>query len=888
VTAVSFQLDSPFPVTYGELLSLVTVHVGDNLSEEGLRASIRGLYSKQTFREVSAYVREELGGAEVKFHLSPVPEMVEVEVRGNRTVPTARYLSALRFRKGSTVTATVLEEGEEAIRALLLRLGYPGPSVKARVSCAFRDGTAGVLLEVEEGKAGVVRELSFPGATRLPPARLRELSGIREGERLDFRDMEKGAGRLLAGYKRSGCLAARLRDTEVRRLEEGEVSVSVPVEEGPVYEVRWSGNRRFSTRRLEEASDLYGTGKNTEAGFLYDARERLLAFYRERGYHEAVVRLSTGEELPNGTIPLDVEIREGVPVHIAAIRFEGNRGVSSSTLRSLLLTRERGPFHLLTGSGSIDAAEWEGDLDTVVGYYQKNGYVNARIASMESEISPDGAESRTVHVEEGRRYEVRGLRFRGNDHFLESELLPLVGNRPGKPVDFAGLDREGEAVAAWYRNRGYLEAKVAASLDYAAPDDGMVVVEYRISEGVKYRLGKMVVRGNVLTRDRVVARELSLAPGDAAGEADLLKFQQAVYATGLFRRVRLQQVRRPAEGVVDLVVEVEEGNAFEVEFGPGYGTDTGLRAVAGAKHIDLDGFGRSLSGRLLVAQRETNVVGNLREPWIFGNRWKWDGELTGSYQEAQRESFDLRKAAVVAGVRKNFPERSSAALQYEFSRDEVFHVKPDVVLSKEDQGSARIGAVRALGVLDLRDDPFNPRRGALNSATVELALLGFGSEVEFWRATAQSSWYLSFARRHVVAFSLRGGAARALGGTVEVPIQKRFFLGGRTTVRGFREEALGPKGVDGNPTGGDYMVNGNVELRVTLAHGFLVDLFLDGGSVWLRGGPPGSGFDLRESTGAGIRYITPIGPMGFDWGWKISPRQGESRSEWHFTIGAVF
>jgi outer membrane protein insertion porin family len=107
-------------------------------------------------------------------------------------------------------------------------------------------------------------------------------------------------------------------------------------------------------------------------------------------------------------------------------------------------------------------------------------------------------------------------------------------------------------------------------------------------------------------------------------------------------------------------------------------------------------------------------------------------------------------------------------------------------------------------------------------------------------------------------------------------------------VRGFGEEELGPRGADGSPTGGDYMVNGNAELRVTLVHGFLLALFLDGGSVWLHGNVPDGGFDFRESAGAGLRYITPIGPMGIDWGRKLDPKPGESLSEWHFTIGAVF
>jgi outer membrane protein insertion porin family len=195
--------------------------------------------------------------------------------------------------------------------------------------------------------------------------------------------------------------------------------------------------------------------------------------------------------------------------------------------------------------------------------------------------------------------------------------------------------------------------------------------------------------------------------------------------------------------------------------------------------------------------------------------------------------------------------------------------------------------VRTLAVLDLRDDPFNPRHGSFNSGTAELASYYFGSEVDYYKLTGQSSWYFPVLRKNTFVVSGRGGYIRPLRDTVEVPIQKRFFLGGRTTVRGFKEESLGPQAADGTAIGGNYMVNLNTEFRVPLQYGFNVALFVDAGSVWLRG-VPNADFDLRESAGLGLRYVTPIGPIALDYGWKLDRRDGESESEWHFTIGAVF
>jgi len=335
------------------------------------------------------------------------------------------------------------------------------------------------------------------------------------------------------------------------------------------------------------------------------------------------------------------------------------------------------------------------------------------------------------------------------------------------------------------------------------------------------------------------------------------------------------------------VFEVEETLFFEVEFGGGWGTDTGFRGLLGAKEKNLDGLGRSVSAQAIMSQKEQKLIGDLREPWIFGNRWKWEGGLTGLYQKAERVSFDLRKASVVASITRKLLERSSVSLQYELSRDEVSNVAPGAVLSPEDKGFATVAAVRALAVLDFRDDPFNPKRGLLLSGSAELATLPLGSEVDYYKMSGQSSFYFTVLRRSTIVLSGRGGFARSFGRTQEVPIQKRFFLGGRSSVRGFKEDALGPRGVDGTPTGGDMMVNMNAELRVPLRFGLIGAVFVDAGSVWFANDPV-NGFDLRKTAGLGLRYLTPVGPIGLDYGWKLDRREGESAAEWHFTIGAVF
>jgi outer membrane protein insertion porin family len=159
--------------------------------------------------------------------------------------------------------------------------------------------------------------------------------------------------------------------------------------------------------------------------------------------------------------------------------------------------------------------------------------------------------------------------------------------------------------------------------------------------------------------------------------------------------------------------------------------------------------------------------------------------------------------------------------------------------------------------------------------------------VDYWSLTGQTSFYLPVVRRNSLALSARAGVILPYGVSSEVPIQKRFFAGGRTTVRGFKQDTLGPIGADGAPIGGEFQLILNAEMRVPLQYGLLAAAFVDAGSVWLRD-PSTYGFDLRETAGLSLRYITPVGPISVDYGWKLDRRPGESVGEWSFTIGMVF
>ncbi|OIP33869.1 MAG: outer membrane protein assembly factor BamA [Deltaproteobacteria bacterium CG2_30_66_27] len=885
ISSVSFQVSSPFLISYVELTGLIKVRPGDRLTREGVRASIRGLYEKSIFLEVSAFTRESDGKVDLLFFLRPFPLVAEIEVAGAKQFTPAQIIQASRLKRGAPVEGKDLPAAEEAVKGFLTRKGFVRGTATVSVTCNVENGGGKVLVTVAEGEPAVVGNLRFPGATRFTPEEMARFLGAEAGKPYDFHRWEKGLTRLRSEYKGAGFLTVHLTDA-VERCEPSSdlLCPVVTVEEGRRYDVRWEGVSAFTPDRLAEGTGLRADEEISEGALVHDLRERLVAFYRGRGYLRFDADVTV--EKPNADrTPLVVSVVEGKRGYVKDVRIEGNRGLSEKTFHGQVTTKGRGVFHWITDSGHYSDEEWNDDMNAIVGLYQKSGYARMKILGVDDVWDDRGGIVKTIRIEEGPRYRVREIVFKGNDHSLRTGLLGLMRNKEGAYLDYPGAEADQEAVAKNYRDSGYLDVRVESEVIF--DENASAALRFAIVEGPRYRLGNTVVRGTLLTEAEAILRENPIAPGGTAGEKDLLRFQQAVYATGLYKSVRVQRVKRPEEGVLDLVFEVEETLFFEVEFGGGWGTDTGFRGLLGAKEKNLDGLGRSVSAQAIVSQKEQKFIGDLREPWIFGNRWKWEGGLTGFYDKAERVSFDLRQVSIVASITRKVFERSSVSLQYELSRDEVSNVAPGAVLSPEDQGYATIAAVRALAALDFRDNPFNPKKGALLSGSAEVATLPLGSSVDYWKLSGQSSFYFAVLRHSTIVLSGRAGTARAFGGTQEVPIQKRFFLGGRTTVRGFKEDTLGAKAADGTPTGGDMMVNLNTELRVPLRGELIGAVFVDAGSVWFARNTVG-GFDLRKTSGLGLRYLTPVGPIGLDYGWKLDQREGETAAEWHFTVGAVF
>ena len=255
--------------------------------------------------------------------------------------------------------------------------------------------------------------------------------------------------------------------------------------------------------------------------------------------------------------------------------------------------------------------------------------------------------------------------------------------------------------------------------------------------------------------------------------------------------------------------------------------------------------------------------------------------------EDRSTRYKLTRHSVTAGFEKKISNTLKSAFGYEFSVVNTYDVDPDVVLSREDTGTLVISGLRAGIIYDTRDDPFSPTRGIFSGISVKFTSPVFLSETDFIKSNLYVNTYHQIVSGLVVAVSLRGGFAEGYSGTDELPIVERFYLGGGTTVRGYDQDTLGPKGADGNPIGGNAFLMENLELRTSVWKGLGFVTFLDGGNVWLKADEVKIA-QLKFTTGLGLRYNTPVGPIVLDYGFKLRREKGESKGELTFSIGNTF
>ncbi|MEO8360854.1 MAG: BamA/TamA family outer membrane protein [Vicinamibacteria bacterium] len=516
------------------------------------------------------------------------------------------------------------------------------------------------------------------------------------------------------------------------------------------------------------------------------------------------------------------------------------------------------------------------------------GHESARVVVEES--GEPGAAKATFKIVPGALSIVGSVAIEGSpapeNRSKDAPAIELA-TRETRPFHNIDVGRDRKALLASLRDDGYVEAGVEATADFS-DDRSTVAVVFHVTPGPRVRVGHIVVVGLEDTKEKVVRRESRLNEGDFLSYQKLLDTQAGLSATGLFSSVDV----REASGEGDernLIIAVTEGPRTTLVPGLGFQETDKLRASLEVTKLNISGLGRTASLFLRGSVPSQRALLSFTEPYTFGRR---QAITVQAFFEEDRMSraFDFRRRGFQ--TQTVFPLSSGSVLaKYIFQKTTTKNGLQTCAEVNRDLCDGKISGPSLGFIRDKRSDAIDPRRGTLLTAQTQLSLTGLGGD-SFVKGSAFAARYEEIRAGVVLAGSARFGLARAFGRSVDVPLPERFFAGGASLLRGFRNDEVGPGRftVDDvfTPAGGNALVAAQFEVRFDVARAWGIQIFAETGNVFAHVADVRFG-QLREVAGFGLSYRSPFGPLRVDWGFKLDKRPEEKRgNQIHLGVGYAF
>ena len=882
-TAVSVLL--PLPADPKDV-SLLAIHAGDSITPENIRASIEALYSTGRYRTVAVDAVAVPEGTEVTFIVTAQYYFSTIRLQPSKLLdrPITSYFPPPFGKKFSTAP---VERLIAEVTKLLEDVGYFNATISPEYLPNELSRLMSVVLVVNSSASPAkIRTIAISGnQTILSNDSVRDALDVDEGDEFNADKIDRGVNRVRQKFVDKGYLTNRVRAVRSYDLASNSVDLNLQLEPGKTTTVQVfeEGNKKsgISDKKLRALVPIFEEG-TVDPELVNEGRDRIVGYYQQLGFFDA----SATAQLTEGTdqsVRVDYVVTKREEHRVRSIRVLGSAFFTEADILKKMKTSEG----KLSSHGVFSPDLLQADIRMIETMYRKAGFQSSTV-QFEQQQSSDHDIDITIQISEGLRSTIDGLAFTGNLSFSEPVLWQETGIQADQVYSAALIDNARDAIAALYYANGFSGARVETHLEFNTTFNTVDVL-FDIREGPQYRIGWILVAGNAHTAEKVITWNAGLHSEDPYSPESLLEAQQRLYALGLFNRVEIATIDQDLGPYKNLLIQVEEAKTILVTPGLGVSDAGRVRGTLELSDINLFGLNRTGSARIRIGHLERQFQMSYREPRLFNHDIQGIAALSLDKSETQARGKPIYRSNEVnvslQVVRKLSKTRTVSLL----ASYETVNLEGALIVLKT-EGLIQIARLGSSLISDRRDSIRDPTRGSFVTTSLEVADKHWGSEVNFVSFFNQSSYYKPV-RGGVIATSARLGWKQPYGGDKELPISERFFAGGSTTLRGFKQNEAGPF------SGGQLMTIANIEYRVPVGFIPLKDLrgafFYDTGNVFER--PPE--FDLREfthSVGAGLRYITPIGPIRVDIGFNLHPELNPTRPERDrklaifFTLGHAF
>jgi outer membrane protein assembly complex protein YaeT len=874
--------------------SLLDIAVGEPLTDLRVRRTLRNLQASGRGTAVEIYTRPagagDGGGVVAVVVLRAVVQVSSVTIDGQLGLRKEDLYDALVQRAAQPLSEDQVLAGLYNLGKLYEESGYFEAKVRIEVKTDPATQQAAVVYHVTSGPQAVLDAIDFAGpiAPFKAPDLLRQL-GIEKGAGFARGAAQAGAERLERWLVTQHHNLARVQEPKIERQAGGRVRLTYPIDVGPRLEVQVKG-ADFDRLRKNGLLPFLGP-EGYDAALLDQAQQRIKEFYQKDGYYH--VQVESVETRAEGVLALTITVQPGSQFVLENVNFTGNKGLSDKELaQHVQLSAKK---LLALGSGRLVDSVRDQDLDNLRSFYASQGYTEAKVGPPQVDESGDRLRL-TIPIVEGPRQLVGAMKFEGIDALNLDALKRELPLRAGGPFHPALRDQTLDTVRSAYADRGFDLVQVTATEAWNA-DHTRVDLTLSVVEGPQAVVDRIIVRGNQHTKTEVIERTVGLAKGQPVSRSRLLEAERALYRLGIFSRVSVD-LTRAGLGVSgrDVVIRVEEGKSKTLTYGLGWASDEGVRATIGYTYGNVGGLAYNLSTDFRFSERQDRIARILFDQPTF---FRFPVPVTSSLFYIVSEDVNRGFVVTKYGARTQATKvlglwHYSLGLDYRVDKVKLGKGVALNNLERQDRPYS-IASVIPSVLYDRRDDPFVPTRGWSALFQPQLSAPILGSDAKFLKLFTQETALVNLGRPGVLAGSIRLGAIEPfrtlptsdpnIAGlpSSNVFVDERFFAGGPATHRAYQPDLLGlpdrtlfvvPGQRDYSPVGGNGLALVNLDYRFPIAGAFGGVLFADAGDVWadwrdLRFG------DLKPGIGIGARYVSPIGPISFNLGWKLKrdPRE---------------
>ena len=673
-----------------------------------------------------------------------------------------------------------------------------------------------------------------------------------------------------------------------------------------ITDITFTGNKKFSTRKLSKKVKIK-VGDPLEEHKLFMEAEEIKKMYQKSGYHQTEVKYIMNTDERTGRASVTFEIKESPKVRIIDVYFEGANAYSQKKLRKIVKTRRHWMFSWLTGSGVLKKDVMDEDQERLGEFYRSEGYIDFELRDVKYLYENQRKMTVYFQIYEGRQYRVGAIDFKGITLFPTNEVLKMLRMKVGDIFTPKGFAQNITVMEDLYGAKGYIDVEYGRALRVIKKPNtqtGTIDLTYEVEEGSKSYIEKIEIRGNTKTKDRVIRRELAVSPGEVFDMTRVKLSRVRLEGLNYFERVDGEPEPDPTlpPDRKNLVISVAEKNTGNFAVGAGYSSIDNLFAFVEISQGNFDifnppkfmGGGQKLRLRAQVGGRLQDYQITFIEPWFTGRKLEFSVDLYHrelSYVSVNR-LYDERRTGTRLGLRRALgSDFLIGGVSYTLENVGIIDVDTNApIVIQEEEGDRLVSKAGLSLTFDTRDSALNPTNGTRTELRGELAGGPFGGETDFYKVELGSAWFFpGLFGGHIFEVRGRTGFVQRYGDSDRVPLFDRFFLGGITSLRGYRYREVGPQertfDGDDEPVGGNTYWFGSAEYRIPIIDRLKLALFYDIGMVQ-RDAFTWRFSEYNDNWGVGILLDLPIGPLRLDYGIPIrSSPHNESSGRFQFSAG---